>query len=151
LRYTGELPRPVNGPGGVGVPVSFPVTTGKIDDCHQELGKPEAWACMKETPDAVFQTSTCTHTTGSSVIVSLGQGTLEFKNVNVAAGVNAQVFESDHITKLSGPQFMAELAAGLDINNLTPLATTGFLTGNGAGYFDGGTQTINGVGGGLTV
>ena len=63
LRNTGEVPSPVSGPGNVGPPPppnGFPVCTGKTEDCHQELGKPDAWAWAKEAPDAVFQTSTWT-------------------------------------------------------------------------------------------
>jgi len=72
------------------------------------------------------------------------QGTVLFDNINVGAP-NAPVFESDGVTKLSGPQFTAELFAGPSANSLAFIAMTGFLTGNGAGYFLGGTQTINSV------
>ncbi len=89
--------------------------------------------------------------TGLCFMASFGQGTLEFQNVNVAAGVNAPVYESDGLTKLSGPQFMAELLVGIGSTNLDPLATTGFLTGNGAGYFFGPYQTVPGTSPGLRV
>ena len=42
-------------------------------------------------------------------VVAHGQGTLEFQNINLAAGVNAPVYESDGVTKVSGSQFMAGL------------------------------------------
>ena len=60
LRKTGEFPRPLSVAGGVGPPPVniFPVTTVNKEDCHHESGKPEAWACGKEAPLAVFHTST---------------------------------------------------------------------------------------------
>ena len=72
------------------------------------------------------------------------QGTVLFNN-GPSSSVNAPVYESDGITKLSGPQFMAELFAGPNVNSLGSIAMTGFLTGNSAGYFYGGVQTINSV------
>ena len=79
-----------------------------------------------------------------------GQGTIDFKNLNTA-GINAPVYESDGVAKLSGPQFMAELLAGPNEGNLVSIAITGFLTGNYAGYFNGGTQTLGFAPGGATV
>jgi hypothetical protein len=80
------------------------------------------------------------------------QGTIDFSNIGEPlSGLNAPVYGSDHVTKLSGPQFMAELFAGNTSDNLAPLATTSFLTGNEAGYFLGGTQTVSGVPGGATA
>jgi hypothetical protein len=71
------------------------------------------------------------------------QGTVNF--ANAAVGLNAPVYESDGVTKLSGPQYMAELLGGATASSLAPIATTSFLTGNLAGYFLGGSQTINSV------
>ena len=76
------------------------------------------------------------------------QGTVYFSNIDIPAGVNAPVYESDGITKLSGSQFMAELLGGPSATSLASVATTSFLTGNGAGYFVGGVgglQAINTV------
>src|SRR6516162_6059584 len=70
------------------------------------------------------------------------QGTLEFQNVNAAAGVNAPIYQADGVTKLSGSQFTAELLVGLSASSLSSIATTGFLTGNGAGYFMAPVQTV---------
>jgi len=72
------------------------------------------------------------------------QGTVVFSNLQVGAP-NAPVYETDGVTKLSGPQFIAQLLAGPNANNLASIATTGFLTGNGAGYFVGGVVAINSV------
>ncbi len=79
---------------------------------------------------------------------SFAQGTLNFANLypNLASPVvNAPVYESDGLTKLSGPQFTAELLAGPSIDGLASVASTGFLTGNGAGYFSGGAVTVPGI------
>ena len=76
------------------------------------------------------------------------QGTVHFSNIDTPAGVNAPVYESDGITKLSGSQFMAELLGGPSATSIASVATTSFLTGNGAGYFSGGVgglQAINTV------
>ncbi len=72
------------------------------------------------------------------------QGTINF--VNIYSGkINAPVYESDGITKLSGSQFMAELLAGPTADSLASVATTGFLTGNAAGYFNAGAVTVSGM------
>jgi hypothetical protein len=85
------------------------------------------------------------------VVVSLGQGTLEFQNINAAAGVNAPVYQADEVTKLSGSQFMAELLVGMDSASLGSIATTGFLTDNGAGYFIAPVQTVPNISPGVSV
>jgi hypothetical protein len=72
-------------------------------------------------------------------------GTVDFANVSSGLGPNAPVYESDGVTKLSGPQFMAELFAGPSANNLAGIAMIGFASGTQAGYFFGGVQTINSV------
>jgi hypothetical protein len=74
---------------------------------------------------------------------AFAQGILVF--ANYGGGVHAPVYESDGVTKLSGPQFQAELLAGPSLSGLTALATTPFYTGTLAGYFNGGQQTINGI------
>jgi hypothetical protein len=66
-------------------------------------------------------------------------------------GPNVPDYLSDGTTKLSGPQFTAELMAGPTVSNLTSFATTPFLSGNGAGYFLGGSQTITIVNAGATA
>jgi hypothetical protein len=81
-----------------------------------------------------------------SSVTTHAQGTVSFSNVAPPGqGVNAPVYESDGVTKCSGPQFMAELLVGTTANSLSSLATTGFLTGNGAGYFNGGNLAVPGV------
>jgi hypothetical protein len=85
-----------------------------------------------------------------SAATVLAQGTVNFANIQ--GSLNAPVYQSDGITKLSGSQYMVELLAGTSQNNLNiSVATTGFLTGNGAGYFSAGSKTITGIGGGATA
>jgi hypothetical protein len=81
---------------------------------------------------------------GLSITRVFCQGTIDFENSNV----NVPVYQADKVTRLSGPQFLAELFVGLEATNLAAIATTSFLTGNGAGYFRGGTAgtvTLTGV------
>ena len=80
-----------------------------------------------------------------SIVAARAQGTVWFINLDSAHGVNAPVYESDGLAKLSGPQFMAELLVGPSAANLMSIATTGFLTGAAAGYFNGDVQTVNGI------
>ncbi len=69
-----------------------------------------------------------------------GQGLVIF--CNLGPGLNAPVFESDGLTKCSGSQFMAELLAGPAETSPSSIASIGFLTGAGAGYYNAGVQTI---------
>jgi hypothetical protein len=78
--------------------------------------------------------------------VARSQGTVSFINRDPGHGVNAPVYESDGITKLAGSQFVAELLGGTSANDLVSIATTGFLTGAGAGYFNGGVGIVPGIG-----
>jgi len=80
----------------------------------------------------------------TSQIAVRAQGTVYFKDFG-PLGLNAPVYESDGVTPLSGPQFTAELLEGSSPDVLASIAITGFLTGAGAGYFNGGVQTINTV------
>ena len=76
----------------------------------------------------------------TSAVAASGQGQVFFSNLGHAAlggDPNAPVYMSDGVTKISGSQFMAELLAGPSMDNLASIAMTGFLTGNGAGYFNG--------------
>ena len=68
------------------------------------------------------------------------QGTVDF--ANFTAQVNAPIFLADGVTRLSGPAWMAILLAGASQSSLGQIATTTLLTGAGAGYFNGGSQTI---------
>src|SRR5690348_5935648 len=76
---------------------------------------------------------------------ALGQGTIKFDNLQPGLPLNAPVYLPDGVTKLSGSQYLAELLGGPSANSLSHVSSTGFLTGNGAGYFDGGTVVINSV------
>ena len=81
-----------------------------------------------------------------SAVATHAQGTVLFANLGATgSGLNAPVYQSDGVTRLSGSQFMAELLGGPSQSSLAQIATTGFLQGNGAGYFSGGTQSINTV------
>jgi hypothetical protein len=80
-------------------------------------------------------------------LLAFGQGTINFINVNSGSGLNSPVFLNDG-TKVSGPGVTAELLAGTSFADLRSVATTGFLTGAAAGYFNGGVISIPGVPGG---
>jgi hypothetical protein len=81
----------------------------------------------------------------TSAVIVFAQGTVLFDNLDTSAGVNAPVYESDGVTKLSGPQFQAELLGGPSSSGLASISTTGFFTGQTAGYFSGGPQVVPGV------
>lgn len=83
-------------------------------------------------------------------LAAYAQGTVNFVNVNSGAGLNAPIFLNDGTTKV-GSGFTAELMAGASAGSLASVATTGFLTGAGAGYFQGGTVVIPGVAGGANA
>jgi len=76
-------------------------------------------------------------------VAAYAQGTVNF--INIVGSLNAPMFMSDGTTKISGAGFTAELLAGASAGSLASVATTGFLTGGGAGYFSGGTVTIGTV------
>lgn len=75
-------------------------------------------------------------------VAALGQGMVNFCNVNSGTGLDAPIFRGDGVTKLSGPEFTAELLAGTSAVSLSVVAQTRFLTGDGAGYFQGGVVSL---------
>jgi len=77
----------------------------------------------------------------ATAVVSYAQGTVNFSN---AGGTFASpVYQADGTTKLSGSTYMAELLAGPDASSLAVVgAAAPFLTGGGAGFFNGGVITI---------
>lgn len=86
------------------------------------------------------------------MLASLGayaQGTVNFANIVLSGGarvVDAPVFAADGTTRLAGTGFQAQLYAGPNAGSLAAIGNpTGFLTGTGAGYFNGGTRTIDTV------
>lgn len=90
---------------------------------------------------------------GLATLAVLAQGTISFVNLNAGSGVNAPVFQMDGATKLVGPNYVAQLfysatAGGTMTAVGSPVA---FLTGGGAGYFNGGTITLPGIAGGATA
>jgi len=81
-------------------------------------------------------------------IAAYAQGTVNF--INIVGSLNAPDFASDGTTKLSGAGFTAELLAGASAGSLATVASTGFLSGAGAGYFSGGTVTLASIAPGAT-
>lgn len=84
-------------------------------------------------------------------LTAQAQGTVWFLNVDQVHGLDAPFYESDGVTKLAGPDFMAELLAGANPGNLASLGTTGFLAGGVAGYFNGGFRVVPDVPAGGTA
>ena len=82
---------------------------------------------------------------------ALAQGTINFSNYNPGAGIDAPVFHADGTTKVSGPNYMAGLYAGPTPQSLSLWATTAFLSGGAAGYFNGGGVSIPTVAGGAVA
>lgn len=76
----------------------------------------------------------------------LPQGTVDFRNLNPGAGLNAPVYMWDMTTKPAGANFQAVLMAGPTSSTLSIVSSpASLLTGAGAGYFLGGTVTIGAV------
>jgi hypothetical protein len=71
---------------------------------------------------------------------AFAQGTVNF--ANAGGGVTAPVTNQDG-SRLAGAGFQAQLLVGATADSLTPVATTGFLTGGGAGFFNGGVVTLS--------
>ena len=82
-----------------------------------------------------------------ATVVAFAQGTINFVNLNGGAGVNAPVFDGLNTTvRLAGANYQAGLYAGATSTSLTYIGNaTPFLTGGGAGYFNGGTTTLAGI------
>jgi len=74
----------------------------------------------------------------SGAVMSHAQVALLFENVDLYV----PVYESDGVTRLKGSQFMAELLVGPSVDNLVSLSQTGFLTGLGVGFFNGGSVPL---------
>lgn len=79
---------------------------------------------------------------------AFAQGQVNFGNLSGASGLNAPITMGDGTTRLSGAQYQAQLLAGATAGSLTAVATSPFLTGGGAGYFNGGVVTLAGIPGG---
>ncbi len=82
---------------------------------------------------------------GLVAVSAVGQGTVNFANVGV--GLNAPYFFMDGVTRLAGPEFLAQLYVGSAASESALTAVPGpapFLTGTGAGYFNGGTRSLPG-------
>ena len=77
----------------------------------------------------------------AAVVGYAQEGTVSF--ANVGNRLNAPDYASDSMTRLAGPQYMAELRASFpDTNNFVGFATTTFLE-QFPGYFLGGEVTLN--------
>jgi len=81
-------------------------------------------------------------------LAAYAQGTLNF--VNAGGGVNAPIYMNDGTTKV-GTGFTAELFAGTSAANMVSVAQTGFPSGAGAGYFQGGVVTLASIAPGATA
>ncbi len=80
------------------------------------------------------------------------QGTVNFVNLNAGSGVNAPVYQEDGTTKLVLPYVAQLFYSATASGTLTALGTpVAFLTGGGAGYFNGGTFALPGVARGATA
>jgi hypothetical protein len=70
-------------------------------------------------------------------------GTIFFANRNLGVGIDAPVFDTDGVTRLSGEGFIAQLWAGPSADALAPIGLpVAFRTGDGAGYFAGEIRSI---------
>jgi hypothetical protein len=80
---------------------------------------------------------------------ALAQGTVNFNNYVVPAGINAPVYDVDGTTKLAGTSFWVQLYGGPEGTPAESLVAVGspinFRTGAAAGYFTGGTVAVTGV------
>jgi len=103
---------------------------------------------MKKTPSLLVSLALLIN---ASCVTAMAQGTVFFSNGAPGGRIDAPVYMSDGVTPLSGPQFMADLLGGPSASNLASIAMTGFLTGAGAGYFNGGTVSISSVAPGSTA
>jgi hypothetical protein len=82
--------------------------------------------------------------------VAFGQGQINFTNF-APPGVDAQVTDLSGAA-LDGADWTAVLSVGASADSLTAVATQdGFLSGAGAGYFLGGTVTVDGLAGGSSA
>jgi len=77
-----------------------------------------------------------------SSVAAHTQGVVAFNN-GPPGQLDNPVFLSDGVTLAWGPQFMASLFAGPTANSLAFVASTAFLRGADAGYFNGGSQTTS--------
>jgi hypothetical protein len=82
---------------------------------------------------------------------AFGQGTVNFVNLSSNPPLNAPDFLNDGVTKLLGSTYTAVLFAGPNAGSLSLIASTPYLTGGGAGYFNGGTEGIGTVADGGTA
>ena len=81
-------------------------------------------------------------------LVIRGGGSVYFMNLSPSQGVNAPVYDTDGVTLLEGPAYVALLDAGPDTASMQPVGDpVPFRTGDGAGYFD----LANAPGGGVRV
>jgi len=83
-------------------------------------------------------------------VAAFAQGQINFVNLSGSPALNAPVYDGVNTTqKLAGANYQAGLYYG---SSSTSLAydnnSTPFLTGGGAGYFNGGTTTLTGIAGG---
>ena len=89
----------------------------------------------------------------AGAIYANAQGTIYFaSHVSTSLGdIDAPIWYNDEY-RASGDRFNAQLYAGTDMYNLRPYGSpTVFLTGDQAGYFDGGVVVLDGIEPGTSV
>jgi len=84
---------------------------------------------------------------------ALAQGTVNFASYVPASGLNVKVFDTDGLTPLTGPNYVAQLYAGTSATSLSPVGSAvAFGTAARAGYIiGGGAVTIPTIAGGATA
>lgn len=83
-------------------------------------------------------------------LAAYAQGTINLANF-VSGSINAPIYQSDGVTKLVGPTYMAGLYAGPTAGSMAFIGSVAFLTGGGAGFFPATTETVNTVAPGATA
>jgi len=108
------------------------------------------WTRVGATPaDSGTYRVVVANATGSSasaeinvLILPIPEGaTVQFSNRMPQVGLDAPVFDLDGVTRLGGSNYVAQLRAGTNPDELLPVgATAFFLSGTEAGYWDAGTE-----------
>lgn len=82
-------------------------------------------------------------------LAARAQGVVGFRNFDATTGLNAPVLRildtSGSLSPASGTNFVVDILAGPSASSLKMIASTSFLSGSEAGYFDGGALSIPGV------
>ena len=77
---------------------------------------------------------------------ALAQGTVNFSNTpSQIGGTQGQIFGTDGATPLDGVNYWAQLYTGAPDSLVPQGAAVNFLSGAGAGYFNGGSVTVDNI------